>query len=140
MLLEVVSIIAFIANLAFKDKQNDLKAKIIILSARYLPERLLKAPPRTKDGEFIFFPSMGDLYFASPQQFQAHINYARKYSDRTFLIQSKNPSRFRNFGFPDNVILGTTIETNYTELRTPSEYRYYAWISARKDGSMQCVI
>jgi len=31
---------------------------------------------------------------------------------KTFLLQSKNPQTFDRITFPDNVILGTTIETN----------------------------
>ncbi len=92
-------------------------------------ERLLKAPPRTEEGQLIFFPSMGDLAFATPITIQAHIEYAKKYADRTFLIQSKSPAFFKDYAFPENVILGTTIETNLLAFETPSQYRYYSEIS-----------
>jgi hypothetical protein len=91
--------------------------------------RLDKRPPRTKQGEFIFFPSSGDLAFAIPEIIRAHIDYARKYPDRTFLIQSKNPEFFNHYEFPDNVILGTTIESNLLLFETPSKYNYYSEIS-----------
>jgi len=91
--------------------------------------RLDKRPPKTKQGEFIFFPSSGDLAFAIPGVVRAHVDYARKYADRTFLIQSKNPEFFKHYAFPGNVILGTTIETNILFFETPSEYRYYSEIS-----------
>jgi len=114
---------------SFQRQAKRFEGKGYDFQPHYHPERLSKMPPRTEEGEFIFFPSMGDLYFATPHQFQAHIDYARKYPDRMFLIQSKNPSRFQNFGFPENVILGTTIETNLLVFNTPSKYRYYSEIS-----------
>jgi hypothetical protein len=40
----------------------------------------------------------------------------RQLPDRTFLIQSKNPSIFNDYRFPGNVLLGTTIETNRDDL------------------------
>jgi DNA repair photolyase len=39
------------------------------------------------------------------------IDYCLPYKN-TFLFQSKNPIRFYEFWFPDNTILGTTIESN----------------------------
>jgi RNase P subunit RPR2 len=92
-------------------------------------ERLDRVPPKTRQGEFIFFPSSGDLAFAIPEVVRAHIDYARKYPDRTFLIQSKNPEFLKDYNFPDNVILGTTIETNLAVFDTPSKYSYYSEIS-----------
>ena len=40
------------------------------------------------------------------------------FPDNTYLFQSKNPGRFKEFigKFPPNTILGTTIETNYNHL------------------------
>lgn len=92
-------------------------------------ERLLKAPPRTRGDEFIFFPSSGEVSFTSPTEFKAGLAYAEKWSDRTFLIQSKTPSFFLRYSFPDNIILGTTIETNATLFVTPSRYVIYEQIS-----------
>lgn len=93
------------------------------------PERLLKAPPRTVGKEFIFFPSSGDLAFTNRNVVMAHIDYAEKYRDRTFLIQTKNPVWFSDYTFPENVILGTTIESNQRWFFTPSKYREYREIS-----------
>ena len=92
-------------------------------------ERLLKSPPKTKDNEFIFFPSSGDPAFANRREFQAAIDYTRKYGNRTFLIQSKDPSCFLHYDFPKNVILGTTIETDSRYFQTPSEHKNYGQIS-----------
>jgi len=107
---------------------------------RYEPhphlERLEKSPPKTYGTEFIFFPSSGDLAFASPEVIKAHLEYARKYSDRTFLIQTKNPKWLLTWWlyqddnlYPNNVIFGTTIETNRNLFATPSKYKSYEEIS-----------
>lgn len=93
-------------------------------------ERLSKAPPKTKDKEFIFFPSSGDLAWASRFTVESHIGYARKYKDRMFLIQSKNPKFFLNYEWPPNVILGTTIETTERYwFAGPSKFKAYKEIS-----------
>jgi len=79
-------------------------------------ERLRITPPRTKDGEFIFLCDMGDIAFAS-MNFRMKLAYwCTKYPDRTFLVQSKNPYCFVLPKFPENVILGTTLETNRDQL------------------------
>lgn len=110
------------------------KARGCQLCYTYTPhfhkERLLRSPPRTLGDQFIFFPAYGDLAWASPEVMQAHIDYARKYRDRTFLIQSKDPKCFKGYDFPENVILATTIETNQLGWRNnPSEYTSYRDIS-----------
>lgn len=45
-------------------------------------------------------------------------SYCAGWPDRNFLIQSKNPSIFLEHYWPDNVILGTTLETNYSLLQS----------------------
>jgi len=92
-------------------------------------EKLSKPPPKVMEKEFVFFPSSGDVAFAPKEAVQQAMDYARKYSDHTFLIQSKDPECFIDYDIPKNVIVGTTIETNQTCFYTPSKYRYYAWIS-----------
>jgi len=92
-------------------------------------ERLLKPPPKTEGDEFIFFPSSGDPFWSEPKEFQAAIDYTRKYHDRTFLIQSKGPSCFHPYEFPSNVILATTLETDKLTFDTPSNYQSYRKIS-----------
>lgn len=105
------------------------------------PERLLKAPPKTVDDQFVFFPSSADLAFANEKVVQAHIDYAEKYRDVTFLIQSKAPAFFENFDFPDNVILATTIETDRTEFwSNPSKYKTYWEISKAPIPSQRAYI
>jgi hypothetical protein len=97
-------------------------------------DRLEKTPPRTNADEFIFFPSSGDPAYATPQQWEKAIAYVRKYEPpairRTFLIQSKDPICFLQYEFPENVILGTTIETDQIWFfNNPSKYVSYDQIS-----------
>lgn len=80
------------------------------------PERLKRPLPRTKPDEFIFCCDCGDWSFAQPDWRAAVLRRVAELADRTFLIQSKDPACFRRDSFPDNVILGTTIETNRDEL------------------------
>ena len=81
------------------------------------PERLKKPLPKTERvNEFIFACDFGDVTFAKPEWMKLIIDRIEQLPDRTFLIQSKNPSCFSRYTFPKNVILGTTIETNRDEL------------------------
>ena len=82
----------------------------------YIPhshlERLEKAPPRTRKGEFIFLIDFGDPSFMQPVDLTRVLQYCEKYPDRDFLLQSKNPAYFVQFRIPKNVIIGTTLETD----------------------------
>jgi len=79
-------------------------------------ERLGRSLPRTNGNDFIFCCDMGDVAFCEPNWMHQILARIRQLPDRTFLIQSKNPSTFRNYRFPENVLLGTTIETDRDEL------------------------
>jgi len=113
--------------------QRQMKRQKCELCKGYIPhthlKRLKKPPPKTSGKDFIFFPSSGDIRFAPKEAIQQAMDYAKKYSDRTFLTQSKNPEVFIDYDIPKNMIVGTTIETNRVCFYTPSEYHYYAWIS-----------
>ena len=75
-------------------------------------EALDKTPPKTKEGEFLTMGLTGDVCFATPLEMAAAIAYCEKWSDRTFLFQTKNPMVFYNNVFPENVIIDTTIESD----------------------------
>ncbi len=66
-------------------------------------------------GNFIFVGSSTDMFVGciDADWIARVLDYCKKF-DNTYLFQSKNPERFRDFEgeFPKNVILGTTIETN----------------------------
>jgi len=80
------------------------------------PERLNERLPKTNDEEFIFVCASGDPAFASYEYFEKTLGRIRIEKDKTFLIQSKNPAVFLEHSFPENVILGTTIETNRDDI------------------------
>ena len=75
-------------------------------------EVLDRTPPKTKDGEFLTMGLTGDIVFASDAEMKAAIAYCEKWSDRTFLIQTKAPHLFITYNFPENVILDCTIESD----------------------------
>lgn len=82
-----------------------------------------------KAGETVFVAAAGDISFASFDQFADILEVISHYPRTTFYIQSKNPVYFTNYleqrssftGYKSiygdtNVVLCTTIETNYTFL------------------------
>lgn len=77
-----------------------------------------------KPGETWFVCSMGDISFASLDQFADILFVIEDHPGTTFYVQSKNPAYFLEYlevyssFIPDNVVLGTTIETNYSALFT----------------------
>ena len=93
------------------------------------PERLQQ---KFKAGETVFVCSMGDISFASFEQFNKILEVTNHYLDTTFYIQSKNPVYFVDYveyyssvisGNPmlggNNVVLGTTIETSRSHCFSP---------------------
>jgi len=80
------------------------------------PSRLHHSLPSTKFMQFIFTCSNGDIAFCPTNYLQEILSRIKEYPDRTFLVQSKNPKTFNRVIFPNNVILGTTIETNRDDL------------------------
>lgn len=93
-------------------------------------EKLLRVPPDTLGDEFIFFPSLGDPTFASLNELTEALDYVEKYRSVTFLMQTKDPTMFLlNRSFPQNLILGITLETNQRYFKTPSHYKNYSQIS-----------
>jgi hypothetical protein len=79
-------------------------------------ERLDQSLPNTKYAQFIFACSSGDITFCCTPYLEKIIARIRSEPNKTFLIQSKNPRTFNRVKFPDNVILGTTLESNRDDL------------------------
>lgn len=65
-------------------------------------------------GNFIFVGSSCDMWSEdiSDNWIAMTLDKCLEYPDNKYLFQSKNPARFKDFAFPDNTILTTTIETN----------------------------
>ena len=76
------------------------------------PNRLNSSLPKTSKDEFIFTCSSGDISFCSTSFLKKIIEKIEGNPNKTFLIQSKDPKTFNRVNFPDNVILGITLETN----------------------------
>lgn len=65
-----------------------------------------------KAGETVFVCSMGDIAFASDEEFELILSTIEKYPKTTFMLQSKDPRCFLHHEYlTDNVLIGTTIET-----------------------------
>jgi len=78
------------------------------------PERLKQGLPKTKYMQFLFICCNGDIAFCrDTEYFHKIISWIQSNRDRTFLLQSKDPKTFNRIAaFPENLILGTTLETN----------------------------
>jgi DNA repair photolyase len=74
-----------------------------------------RSPPKTD--ELITVGISSDVSFSTKEEMNKIISYFKKWNDRNFVVISKNPEFFLKYKFPENVILGTTIETNkYKEI------------------------
>jgi hypothetical protein len=112
------------------------------------PERLIKPiedprkgfyfkTPKTTGKQFVFFPKGGDPYFATVRVFQTMMEFVRANPQTTFLVQSKSPGFLADHTpLPDNVIVGTTAETDRTifitgweNLNLDSPFKTYGDIS-----------
>lgn len=80
------------------------------------PSRLEDPLPRTGFMQFIFTCASGDVAFCSTPYLERIADRIRSEPDKTFLIQSKNPATFNRVSFPQNVILGMTLETNRDDI------------------------
>ena len=115
---------------------------------RFIPhfhkERLKQ---KFKSGETWFVCSMGDISFASFDQFADILEVISNYPETTFYIQSKNPAYFTEYlevyssfiTHPNrvNVVLGTTIETNYYGICTPKRISKAPYPIDRKNAMIK---
>ena len=96
-----------------------------------------------KPGETWFVCSMGDISFASFEQFNQILEVTSYYPDTTFYIQSKNPSYFNEYieryssDIRSNIVLGTTIETNYLSLYLAKRISKAPVPGARKNAMIE---
>ena len=78
-------------------------------------ERLTQRLPRTRYMQFIFTCSSGDVAFCGDNDLFEILEVIENNKTKNFLVQSKDPRKAfldRDIGFPKNLILGTTIESN----------------------------
>lgn len=69
-------------------------------------------------GGVVFVSDMGDLFgdFIPDEWIESVLDHTKKFPNTFFLFLTKNPARYRNFEFPDNAILGATIETDRDDI------------------------
>jgi len=82
--------------------------------------------PRLNKGEFskrfkggvVFVSDMGDLFgeFIPDEWIELVLKHVKKFPNTFFLFLTKNPLRYHDFDFPENAILGATIETDDNEV------------------------
>jgi DNA repair photolyase len=79
------------------------------------PEKLKRMP----SAKTIFACAFGDIWWAKDKWIKQILETIAKRKDRTFYLQSKSPDVFARFVdkdlIPENVVLGTTIETSYEQ-------------------------
>lgn len=98
--------------------QNTLRFQSCVQCKKFEPhahlEVLDRKPPTTKAGQFITMSLNGDVAFASDEELRKMLEYCNEWSDRTFMMQSKDPSTFLKFNglISDNMIIGSTIESD----------------------------
>jgi hypothetical protein len=94
-------------------------------------EVLQRIPPKTNRGQFLTVGLSGDVSFMNQNEFAVVLGYCHDWNSRTFLIQSKNPEYFLQFShmIPQNVIIGTTIETNRSKFdcHTDTDFKKYVY-------------
>jgi len=99
------------------------------------PERLEK-PPKFKAGETWFIQSMGDFAFLYIQDKRRIIDIVKYHPETLFYLQSKNPElAFSQPGltpliFPNNLVLGTTIESDFHSKKLAKGKPYSAYSRA----------
>ena len=87
----------------------------------FYPDRF-REPYNVKHSSRIFTVSMGDLFgdWVPREWIDAVIQVARECQRHTFLFLTKNPIRYKEFSFPENAWLGTTVENQAaTDERIP---------------------
>lgn len=111
---------------AKRQKHNCIKC--YNFEPHFHPERLNQPLPKTEYMQFIFTCSMGDISFCSTEDFEKIIERIRKEKDKTFLLQSKNPKTFERVELPNNLIIGTTIESNYNTYKSEAPFTFQRYV------------
>jgi predicted RNA-binding Zn-ribbon protein involved in translation (DUF1610 family) len=66
----------------------------------------------TTGDRFIWACSSSDICFAKKEWMDKVLDVVRKFPNRTFFFQTKDPNCFEKYEFPSNTIIGITLETN----------------------------
>jgi len=129
---------------------NNMKSNNTLKIKYSGPPRLIRSELDTNLGEYniIFIQNMSDL-FANEVDYDdilKVLQHCNKYPKNKYLFQTKNPKRFQDFinllRHFDDVILGTTIESNYNFYNTKAlspEMRHVDFISPILDNFLKMV-
>ena len=95
-------------------------------------DRLYQKLPLTYGDEFIWVGSSGDMSFCEKEWMLKILKRISEMPERTFFFQTKNPSWFNQYSFPENCILGITLESNrdYREISKAPLCRQRAYVFA----------
>ncbi len=77
------------------------------------PERLRKSLPNTIGDQFIWAVSSGDIACMEYKWMEQILDRIWDLPNKTFFMQTKDPTCFRKYYLPDNLIIGITLETNH---------------------------
>jgi len=95
-------------------------------------------------GRTIFIEHMNDLFgpgIEAPWIIRI-LDHCRAFQENTYVFQTKNPGRADDFldGFPDNVLFGTTIETNHRipQSQAPPPIERYRAMQSLKQRGLGC--
>jgi hypothetical protein len=115
--------------------------------ARKLAETKLKGTERYKDGfkpqfiekelhksfksrDFVFVCDMGDLFGSwVPYDWIRTVLNRISMMNATFLLLTKNPSRYLHFEIPENCVCGATVESDIEHNVTKAEYPSYRLVA-----------
>lgn len=91
---------------------------------------------RFRKGQFVFVGYMGDIAWQPKKNVELVLEVTYNFPDTWFLFCSKNPAVYTEWGFeyPENLYLGTTIETNQDYVVSkapPPAERYKAMVQLR---------
>ena len=87
---------------------------------------------KAKENQFIWVGSSGDISFCEKEWMEKILEIIFEMPEKTFFFQTKNPSWFNQYSFPDNCVLGITLESNrdYREISKAPLCRQRAYIFA----------
>lgn len=111
------------SKLWYKEKAKCLKCRRF---EPHLHEDRLRNP-KLQPNKWYFGCATGDVYWADWDVFADIINVIRNSPETTVMLQSKEPSTFARLNnYPDNLVLGTTLETNRNKPDLVHSYKRFS--------------
>jgi len=112
----------------------------------FTPKLVEKELTKRFHNQFVFVSDMGDLFgeWVPSEWITKVLDSVRQSPDSTFLFLTKNPMKYRDFLdlFPENVVLGATLESNkdYSVSKAPSPFeRYRSMANIQFEHKLVCI-